>query len=142
MKLSSPAFDQNQKIPQKYTCDGQDISPPLAIEDVPEGAETLALTVTDPDAAAGTWVHWVVFNISVTGRIEEGNVPGVQGVNDFKKIEYGGPCPSSGTHRYFFELYALDQELGIAQGASKRDMEAAMEAHVLAKAELVGIYER
>lgn len=142
MRISSPAFDANQKIPQKFTCDGEDISPSLVIEEIPEGAETLALIVDDPDAPAGTWVHWVVFNIPVTNRIEEGEVPGNQGINDFKKEKYGGPCPPSGTHRYFFKLYALDQELGLSEGASKRDVEAAMEGHILAQAELMGLYER
>jgi Raf kinase inhibitor-like YbhB/YbcL family protein len=142
MKISSPAFGTNQKIPKKYTCDGEDISPSLMIDEIPEGTETLALIVDDPDAPAGTWVHWVVFNIPVTNRIEEGEVPGNQGINDFRKERYGGPCPPSGTHRYFFKLYALDQELGLSEGASRRDVEAAMGGHILAQAELIGLYER
>jgi Raf kinase inhibitor-like YbhB/YbcL family protein len=142
MKISSPAFGTNQKIPKKYTCDGEDISPSLMIDEIPEGTETLALIVDDPDAPAGTWVHWVVFNIPVTNRIEEGEVTGNQGINDFRKERYGGPCPPSGTHRYFFKLYALDQELGLSEGASRRDVEAAMGGHILAQAELIGLYER
>jgi Raf kinase inhibitor-like YbhB/YbcL family protein len=142
MKISSPAFGQHQKIPRKYTCDGANISPPLVIEDVPDGTETLVLIVDDPDSQAEAWVHWVVFNIPVTDAIGEGETPGNQGVNDFEKEEYGGPCPSSGTHRYFFKLYALDQELGLSEGTSKRDVEVGMEGHILAKAHLVGLYGR
>jgi Raf kinase inhibitor-like YbhB/YbcL family protein len=142
MKISSPAFGPNQKIPRKYTCDGENISPPLEIEAIPEETETLVLIVTDPDASAGTWVHWVVFNIPVTERINEGEAPGNQGVNDFNKEEYGGPCPQSGSHRYFFKLFALDQELGLSEGSSRRDVDVAMEGHILAQAELIGIYER
>lgn len=142
MKISSPAFEHNQRIPQKYTCDGENVSPPLVIEDIPEGTETLALIVDDPDAPAGTWVHWVVFNMPVKDRVEGGEVPGNQGINDFKKEEYGGPCPSSGTHRYSFRIYALDQELGLSEGAGKRDVDVDMEGHILDQAELIGIYGR
>lgn len=142
MKISSPAFGQSQKIPQKYTCDGENISPPLVIEDIPEGTETMALIVEDVDAQAGSFIHWVVFNIPAVRRIDEGEVPGNQGVNDFEKEEYGGPCPSSGTHRYFFRLYALDQEIGLSEGTSREDVDVAMEGHILATAQLVGMYGR
>jgi len=97
----------------------------------------------DPDAPMGTWVHWVVFNIHVTDVIEENTVPGTQGINDFRKLEYGGPCPPSGTHRYFFKLYALDEKLhNIEEGCKKKELEEAMEGHILATAELIGLYER
>ena len=111
-------------------------------EDIPEGTEPLVLIVDDPDAPAGTWIHWVVFNMPVTDGIEEGEKPGNQGINDFKKEQYGGPCPPMGTHRYFFKLFALGQELGLSEGASKRDVEIAMEGYILAKAELMGTYGR
>ena len=111
MKLTSPEFKHNEFIPKKFTCQGQDISPALIIEDVPLEAKALALIVDDPDAPMGTWVHWVVFDIPVTSRINEGQIPGKQGINDFGRKNYGGPCPPSGTHRYFFKLYALDKAL-------------------------------
>lgn len=142
MKLSSPDFEHEGYIPEKFTCDGEDISPSLIIEDIPEGTKRLALIVEDPDAPAGTWVHWIVFNIHVTDVIEEGEVPGTLGLNDFRKLEYGGPCPPSGTHRYFFKLYALDTKLDLEEGCRKKDLLKAMEGHILAEAELVGLYER
>jgi len=114
----------------------------LIIEDIPEGTKRLALIVDDPDAPMGTWVHWVVFNIHVTDVIEENTVPGTQGTNDFRKLEYGGPCPPSGTHRYFFKLYAIDEKLHIEEGCKKKELEEAMEGHILATAELIGLYQR
>lgn len=143
MKLTSLAFETNALIPAKYTCDGQDVNPPLRLTDVPEEAETLTLIVDDPDAPAGTWDHWVLYNIPAsTTEIAEGSAPGTQGTNDFKKQSYGGPCPPGGTHRYFFELYALDTSLDLEAGARKKEVEAAMDGHLLAKAELVGRYTR
>lgn len=142
MKLSSLDFEHEEYIPEKFTCDGEDISPSLIIEDVPEGTKRLALIVEDPDAPAGIWIHWVVFNIHGTDVIEEGEVPGTQGINDFRKLAYGGPCPSSGTHRYFFKLYALDTKLDLEEGCRKKDLIKAMEGHILAEAELIGLYQR
>ena len=142
MKLESLEFENNGFIPQKFTCESKDINPGLIIEDIPEGTKRLALIMDDPDAPMGTWVHWVVFNIHVTDVIEENEVPGTQGINDFRKLEYGGPCPPSGTHRYFFKLYALDEKLHIDEGCKKKELEEAMEGHILAKAELIGLYER
>jgi len=143
MKLESLEFENNGFIPKKFTCDGEDINPGLIIEDVPEETKRLALIVDDPDAPMGTWVHWVVFNIHVTDVIEENTVPGTQGTNDFRKLEYGGPCPPSGTHRYFFKLYALDEKLhNIEEGCKKKELEEVMEGHILATAELIGLYER
>lgn len=142
MKLSSPDFEHNGKIPAKFTCDGADINPALVIEDIPEQAAALALIVNDPDAPAGDWTHWVVYDIPVGSRIEQNSVPGKQGMNDFKKTDYGGPCPPSGTHRYFFKAYALDSELGLEQGKSRAEVEQAMTDHVLDSAELIGLYSR
>ena len=142
MKLSSLDFEHEGHIPEKFTCDGEDISPSLIIEDVPEGTKRLALIVEDPDAPAGIWIHWVVFNIHITDVIEEDEIPGIQGINDFRKLDYGGPCPPSGTHRYFFKLYALDTKLDLEEGCRKKDLLKAMEGHILAEAELVGLYLR
>lgn len=144
MEIKS-VFEHNSVISPKYTCDGEDVNPPLKISEIPEGTASLALIVDDPDAPAGTWVHWVVFNIDPkTTRIEENSVPenSIQGVNSFNKNDYGGPCPPSGTHRYFFKIYALDTPLNLDSSAGKSDVEAAMQGHILASAELVGLYSR
>lgn len=142
MKLTSPAFENNELIPKKFTCDGEDISPGLEISDIPDKTQSLALIVDDPDAPMGTWVHWVVFDIPVITRIEQNSIPGKQGINDFGRKNYGGPCPPSGTHRYFFKLYALDKKLELAEGINKQDLEEAMQRHILDKAELIGLYKR
>ncbi len=142
MKLSSPEFKHNDAIPKEFTCDGADVNPALEIEDLPEEANSLALIVDDPDAPGKTWVHWVVYNISVSPKIAKDSVPGVRGKNDFGKMEYGGPCPPSGTHRYFFKLYALDTELDLPQGTSKKELESAMQGHILDQDELIGLYTR
>jgi len=145
MKIESLAFENNQRMPSKYTCDGEDVSPPLVISEIPENAKTICLIVDDPDAPTKTWVHWVVFNIPVSGnilKIGEGEKIGVGGINDFQKLDYGGPCPPSGTHRYFFKAYALDCDLDLQEGATKDEVEKAMEGHVIESAELVGLYSR
>lgn len=143
MKLTSPVFHHQESIPKKFTCQGQDVNPPLEIENVPEGTKSLALVMDDPDAPVGTWVHWVVFDMPPSlRRIEENSVPGREGRNDFRRNHYGGPCPPSGTHRYSFRLYALDQKLGLPDGISKKDLEKAMENHILDKAELIGLYKK
>jgi Raf kinase inhibitor-like YbhB/YbcL family protein len=145
LSITSPAFLPNGLIPSKYTCDGADVNPPLSIGNVPEKTVSLALIVDDPDAPVGTWVHWVVWNIdSGTREILENSVPpgALQGTNDFRKREYGGPCPPSGTHRYFFKLYALNAPLSAQAGAAKARIEEAMKGHVLAQAELIGLYKR
>ena len=142
MEITSLAFKHNEKIPSKYTCDGEDMNPSLEIKNMPEGTKTLALIVDDPDAPMGTWVHWVVWNIPPEGRIEEKSVPGEQGINDFNKPDYGGPCPPSGTHRYFFKVYALDTKLNLDKNSKKEDVEKAMQGHVLAKGEIIGLYSR
>ena len=150
IKLESSAFKDGQSIPKQYTCDGVNISPPLEWKGIPKNAKTLAIICDDPDAPAGTWVHWVVYNLPADdmGLIE--NTPatqnltggGLQGKNDFGKVGYNGPCPPSGTHRYFFKLYALDAELDLKPGATKSDLLKAMEGHVVAQGELVGTYSR
>lgn len=144
MKLESSAFAHNGEIPRKYTCDGDDISPPLSVSEVPEEAASLALIVDDPDAPAGDWVHWVVFNIPAsTTSVGEGSAPsGIQGTTDFGRAGWGGPCPPSGTHRYYFKLYALDTELDLDASTTKAELETAMTGHVLDRAELVGTYKR
>jgi Raf kinase inhibitor-like YbhB/YbcL family protein len=145
MKIESPAFENNQPIPSKYTCDGEDINPPLKISDVPENAKSLVLIVDDPDAPLGTFTHWIVWNIDPkTSFVEENSVPAgaIVGVNDFGKNSYGGPCPPSGTHHYHFKLYALDTTLNLDKNSKKKDLEKAMENHILEKAEIIGIYKR
>mgnify|MGYP001565224986 CR=1 FL=1 len=142
MKLTSPGFENNKYMPAKYTCEGEEVNPALVIEGVPAQAKSLALIVDDPDAPMGTWVHWVVYDIPIVGKIEENSVPGVQGKNDSNPENYGGPCPPSGTHRYFFKIYALDAKLNQSQGQSKQELEKAMQGHILDKAELIGLYKR
>ncbi|NQS99854.1 MAG: YbhB/YbcL family Raf kinase inhibitor-like protein [Candidatus Omnitrophica bacterium] len=142
MKITSSEFKHNTAIPSKFTCQGDDVNPELTIEDIPADAKGLALIVEDPDAPMGTWVHWVVYNIPAVSRIEENSIPGTQGSNNFGRKDYGGPCPPSGTHRYFFKLYALDQQLDLAEGISKADLEKAMQGHVLDQAELIGLYKQ
>ena len=142
MKIKS-IFSDGEKIPVKYTADEEDINPSLEISGIPEGAKTLALIVDDPDAPMGTWVHWLVWNIPASkSKIEENSIPGTQGTNDFRKQGYGGPSPPSGTHRYFFKLYALDTELNLPEGSKKAELEKAMQGHILATAQLIGKYSR
>ena len=142
MKLSSSAFKDGEVIPSKFTCDGENCNPALHIEEIPPKAKSLALIIDDPDAPAGTWVHWVVFGIPLLQDIREKSVPGKLGQNDFGKNAYGGPCPPSGTHRYFFKLYALDIIPTLPEGTAKGTLEKAMKGHILAKAELIGLYSR
>lgn len=144
MKLTTD-FEHNQKIPSKYTCDGEDLAPQLDISGVPENAKSLALIVDDPDAPMGTWVHWVVFNLPADAeKIDAKNLPkeAKQGITDFGRVGWGGPCPPSGTHRYFFKLYALDTVLELQAGITKFALENAMGGHVLEKTELIGLYKR
>ncbi|MAE42683.1 YbhB/YbcL family Raf kinase inhibitor-like protein [Candidatus Woesearchaeota archaeon] len=144
MKLTRPVFEHNKEMPSEYTCDGSNINPELNIEDVPENAKSLALIMDDPDAPMGTWIHWVVWNIPTeTKTIAKGNEPeGVQGTTSFGDKGYGGPCPPSGTHRYFFKLYALDTTLDLPEGSKKEDLLKAMEGYIIEKTELVGLYKR
>ena len=145
LTISSPAFTHGEGIPARYTCDGTDASPPLAIGRIPPTARTLALIMDDPDAPSGNWVHWVVWNIPVqTREIPENVLPhgASQGRNGWKRNSYGGPCPPSGTHRYFFRLYALDAPLQLTSSGTKADLERAMQGHILARGELMGTYRR
>jgi Raf kinase inhibitor-like YbhB/YbcL family protein len=145
LHISSSAFEHNGNIPVKYTCDGKDINPPLTIKDIPSEAKSLVLIVDDPDAPMGTWVHWVVWNIDPQiQEIEEDSVPGgaQQGLNDFRKHDYGGPCPPSGTHRYFFKLYALSSSLDLPSSSKKADVEKAMKGHMISESQIIGLYKR
>ena len=149
MKLMSPAFEHEGKIPSKYTCDGENISPPLTVSDVPPETKSLALIMDDPDVpkhlrSDGMWDHWVVFNIPASMRdIKEGNEPdGIHGIGTGGNMNYFGPCPPDREHRYFFKLYALDTELDLPEKATKQQLEKAMENHIIEKAESMGKYER
>ncbi len=151
VQLTSSAFAEGESIPVRFTCQGEDISPPLLWTHVPDGTKSLALICDDPDAPVGTWVHWVMYDIppGFTGLTEAIPTTEVtpygakQGVNDFKRIGYGGPCPPPGKpHRYFFKIYALDIEPGFPAEARKADLLRAMEGHVLAEGQLMGVYER
>lgn len=149
IELSSPAFADGDAIPAKYSCDGEDVSPPLQWRNVPQGAQSLALIMDDPDAPRGTWVHWVLYDIPPeTGELPENVAPddflpgGSQGNSSWNRIGYGGPCPPGGSHRYFFKLYALDALLNLDPGATKEQLLAAMEGHILAQGELMGTYAR
>jgi Raf kinase inhibitor-like YbhB/YbcL family protein len=150
IKVTSLAFDNEGMIPAKYTCDGEDISPPLKWDAVPQGTKSIALISDDPDAPMGTWVHWVLFNLPADTKELKENIPpdkslpngARQGTSDFGRIGYGGPCPPGGTHRYFFKIYALDAELNLQAGARKRDLLKAMEGHILGQGQLMGKYKR
>jgi Raf kinase inhibitor-like YbhB/YbcL family protein len=144
MKVTSAAFQEGGNISSTFTCDGAGTSPPLQIADVPSGAKSLVLIVDDPDAPSGVFTHWAVWNISPqTSTIAEGSPPkGVQGANDFGKRGYGAPCPPSGTHRYYFKIFALDRELDLPSGAKRAQLDAAMRSHVVTQGELMGRYSR
>jgi len=145
MEITSPAFGNNQEIPAKYTCDGKDVNPPLSFVYVPAEAKSLVLIMDDPDAPGGTWVHWILYDISrQTKSIAEHSIPAgaEQGITIFGKIGYGGPCPPSGTHHYHFKLYALDTQLSFISAPKKADVEQAMKGHILAQDELIGLYSK
>jgi Raf kinase inhibitor-like YbhB/YbcL family protein len=150
MQIKSSAFKNGARIPAKHTCDGVDVSPPLEWGKLPAGTKYLALICDDPDAPMGTWVHWVLYDVPArAGGLPEKLPPlkeladgTKQGMNDFRAIGYGGPCPPSGEHRYFFKLYALDGPTGLKPGATKAQLLAAMKGHILAEAELMGKYKR
>jgi Raf kinase inhibitor-like YbhB/YbcL family protein len=140
--ISSTAFKNGEMIPAKYTCDGINVNPPLDIKDIPEETKCLVLIADDPDAPIGTWVHWIVWNIPVTHHIKENSVHGVEGLNDFQQHRYGGPCPPSGTHRYFFKIYALNALLDLPANTKKVKLEKAMSEHIIGFGELIGLYVR
>jgi Raf kinase inhibitor-like YbhB/YbcL family protein len=151
ISISTEAFKAEENIPAEYTCDGRNISPALSWSSIPAGAKTIALIMDDPDAPRGTFVHWVLYNIpAITQKLPKG-VPGnetladgsLQGMTDFGRAGYGGPCPPPGKpHRYYFKIYALDTQLNLPSGATKRDVEKAMKGHILAQGELIGKYGR
>ena len=143
LTLSSPAFSEGSRIPERFTREGENISPPLNWTGIPEGTRSLALVVEDPDAPRGTFTHWIVFDIDPkTFEIGEDHAPesGRQGTNDWGQAEYGGPKPPSGEHRYFFHLYALDKKLDLPRGSTRDQVEKTMQGHILAEAELMGRY--
>lgn len=150
MNIQSSAFKNNEAIPEKYTCDGEEINPSLTFSDVPQTAQSLALTMTDPDAPSGEWVHWVVWNINPkTSEVAEGSIPdnGIQGQTSANEgggpvYGYGGPCPPSGTHRYVFRLYALDSMMDIDIETGVNELKEAMRGHIIAESELIGTYTR
>jgi Raf kinase inhibitor-like YbhB/YbcL family protein len=150
LNVTSPAFQQGGAIPAQYTCDGRDISPPLNWTSGPSGTKSYALIADDPDAPMGTWVHWVAYNlpasetslpedVSNDERLSDGTI---QGINDFKRYGYGGPCPPGGTHRYFFKVYALDTVLKAGPGLTKKKLLREIDGHILAQGELMGTYSR
>jgi Raf kinase inhibitor-like YbhB/YbcL family protein len=150
-ELKSSAFEANQTIPRKHTCEGPDVSPPLEWSAVPDGTAALALIVDDPDAPVGAWVHWVIYDLPAQSRNLPEGIPTLetleggakQGVNDFRRVGYGGPCPPPGApHRYFFKLYALDKQLGLRPRATKQQVVDAMKGHILGEAQLIGVYKR
>lgn len=150
LKVTSTAFKEGEMIPQKHTCDDRDVSPPLAWSEAPAGAKSFALICDDPDAPVGTWVHWVLFNLPATTRELPENIAPEKtlafgerhGKNSWGRLGYGGPCPPGGTHRYFFKLYALDTTLSLQPGATKADVEKAMQGHILSQGQLMGRYKR
>ena len=142
MKISSPAFENNKYIPAKYTCQGEAVNPLLEFYDTPGGAKSLVLIVDDPDAPKETFVHWILFNIPIIDKIMENSSAGIEGTNSDFKQGYIGPCPPSGVHRYFFKLYALDTMLDLKKGVKKYDLIKAMNGHIVAQAELIGLYKK
>lgn len=148
--VTSGAFKEGEMIPGKYTCDGEDMSPPLGWSGIPAEAKSIAMISDDPDAPMGTWVHWVIYNMPSDLKGLPENVPqkealengAVQGINDSRQTGYGGPCPPSGVHRYYFKVYALDTKLSLKPRCAKRDLENAMKGHILAEGQLMGRYKR
>ena len=150
-ELASDAFENNGYIPARYTCKGEDVSPPLSWSDVPKGTKSFVLIMDDPDAPMGTWIHWVAYNIPGGSRSLEENIPqrisfdsGMkQGINSFRRVGYGGPCPPPGpAHRYFFQLYAIDTQLDLLPGATKGAVLKAIQGHVIDRTQLIGIFKR
>lgn len=150
IKIESSAFKYGEFIPVKYTCDGENVSPPLKWSGAPANTKSLALISDDPDAPIGDWVHWVMYNIPPNVFKLEEKIPAdkilqngaIHGLNDFRKFGYGGPCPPSGVHRYFFKIYALDTMLDLPPGATKKQLLEAMKNHIIAQGELMGKYQR
>ena len=150
MKLESSGFRNNERMPDRFTLDFDNLSPSLKWSDIPEDTREFALVCDDPDAPVGTWVHWVLYNMPPDTKGLAENIPpdenlpngAKQGISDFRRIGYGGPCPPGGTHRYFFKIYALDTTLDLKSRAAKSDLVNAMEGHILARGQLIGKYKR
>ncbi|MEG9326820.1 phospholipid-binding protein, PBP family [Salinimicrobium catena] len=142
INLSSKVFSAGDEIPSRYTCDGEDVNPPLTIGKLPDKTQSLTLIVEDPDAPMGTWDHWLVWNIPPAGEIQEDSIPGTEGKNSFHKHHYGGPCPPSGTHRYFFKIYALDSRLDLGADTEKEALEKAMTGKILGRGEIMCLYSK
>src|SRR5215471_13343514 len=142
LRVRSDAFSHGGQIPPKYTCEGENINPPLEVSDLPDKTKSLAIIVEDPDAPRGVYDHWVAWNIIPSEAIAENSRPGVNGRNSFGNTGYGGPCPPSGSHRYFFKVYALDNKLDLQPGSDKKTLQQAMKEHVLASGELMGHYQK
>jgi Raf kinase inhibitor-like YbhB/YbcL family protein len=145
LNVTSKAFGNEENIPSEYTCDGVNFNPPLNIENIPEDAKSLVLIMDDPVSSKGTWTHWIVFNIGFQNgkaEIKENANPGIQAVNSFSKTSYGGPCPPSGEHRYFFRIYAIDKTLDLDETATRDEIEDAIKDSIVAVGELIGKYKR
>ena len=142
LQVDSPVFKNLKKIPLKYTCDGENVNPPLSIDNIPDKCKSLTIIVDDPDAPVGVWDHWIVWDIKPNKVIPENSIPGIEGINSFQKHHYSGPCPPSGSHRYFFKIYALDKELGLLPFSKKKELEKAMEGHILAAGGIIATYQR
>jgi len=150
IKIKSSAFEEDSMIPSKYTCDGSNISPPLEFSNIPNNTKSITIICDDPDAPMGIWVHWVLFDLSANIKNLDENIPrdkvlsngAKQGINSGKRIGYDGPCPPSGTHRYYFKIYALDTKINLGSGISKQELENAMRGHILDQGQLMGKYKR
>ena len=140
--VMSPAFADREMIPKKYTADGANINPPLILRSIPDETKSMVLLIEDPDAPVGIWVHWLVWNIHPSTKINENVIPGVEGLNAFHQHHYGGPCPPSGTHHYHFKIYALDTLLQLPHDSTKHEVEKAMTGHIIGYGELTGLYNR
>lgn len=142
LKVSSTAFQHNGLIPFKYTCDGENINPPLSIQSIPEDTKSLAIIIDDPDAPSGTFCHWIVWNIPVTHEIREKESRGAQGANDYDHHRYDGPCPPAGMHRYMIKVYALNSSINLPVSADKWNLEKAMSEHIIGFGFIIGKYQR
>lgn len=142
LKVTSPAFKNEGNIPSKYTCEGEGVNPPLHIDHIPKGTKTLVIIVEDPDAPKGTFDHWLAWNIPPENPVEENRTQGISGINGSGKTGYYPPCPPSGSHRYYFYLFALDSSLDLKPGSDKRELKRAMQSHILAQGCLMGSYQK
>jgi Raf kinase inhibitor-like YbhB/YbcL family protein len=142
VSISSPSFKHLDLIPDEFTCKGSGTNPALVIAGIPEGTKSLALIMEDPDAPGKIFDHWIVWNIPILSKIDANSVPGIEGVNGKGKLGYTGPCPPSGTHRYFFKVYCLDTMLNVKKGSDKSALQKAMEHHIVAYGELIGLYHQ